>query len=74
MVLGQDSALGQLPSLAEQLLVQMGTSCAQHRRQLVVGTLWFGISVLVTSCSVRLPQLATDLCVRALVIGMARSH
>lgn len=37
MVLGQDSALGELPSLAEQLLVQMGTSCAQYRCQLVVG-------------------------------------
>lgn len=37
MVLGQDSALGELPLLAEQLLVQMGISCALHRCQLVVG-------------------------------------
>lgn len=37
MVLGQDSALGELPSLAEQLLVQMGSSCAQLCCQLVVG-------------------------------------
>lgn len=37
MVLGQDSALGELPSLAEQLLVQMGTNCAQRRCQLTVG-------------------------------------
>lgn len=37
MVLGQDGALGELPSLVEQLLVQMGTSCVEHCCQLAVG-------------------------------------
>lgn len=37
VVLGQASALGELSSLAEQLLAQMGSSCAQHCCQLVVG-------------------------------------
>lgn len=60
-VLGQDSALGGLPLLAEHRRGQVVLSIAVSWLQ---GALWSGTGVLIASCSVRLLQLAADLCVR----------
>lgn len=59
-VLGQDSALGELPLLAEHRRGQVVLSIAVSWLQ---GALWSGTGILIASCSVRLLQLEADLCV-----------
>lgn len=59
---GSGQCLGELPALTQQLLVRMGTSCAQRCCQLVGGAVRFGVSIHTASCSVRLLQLAADVC------------